>query len=146
VVERHGVLYAHEYGWDERFEGLVAEVVGELVRRTDRGRNACWIAEVDGQRSGSVVLVEDGPGTARLRLLLVEPAARGVGLGRLLVEEAIRFAQRARYEELVLWTNDVLTSARPIYESLGFELVAEEPHSRFGPEVVGQDWRLSLGV
>ena len=136
-MERHGTLYAHEYGWDERFEGLVAEVVGDYAKRADRTRNSAWIAEVDGQRVGSIFLVEDEPGTARLRLLLVEPAARGMGLGRRLVEEAVRFARRAGYEQVVLWTNDVLASARPIYEAAGFELVAEEPHSRFGPEVVG---------
>jgi len=146
VVERHGTLYAHEYGWDERFEGLVAQVVGDYAGRVDRRRNSAWIAEVDGQPAGSIFLVEDDSGTARLRLLLVEPAARGMGLGRRLVEEAIRFARRAGYAEVVLWTNDVLASARPIYEAAGFELVAEEPHSRFGPEVVGQDWRLRLGV
>ena len=139
-------MYAHEYGWDERFEGLVAEVVGDYAARTDRRRNAAWIAEVDGRRAGSVFLVEDGSETARLRLLLVEPDARGAGLGRRLVEEAVRFARGAGYSEVVLWTNAVLTSARPIYDSAGFRLVAEEPHSRFGPEVVGQDWTLALGV
>ncbi len=146
VVERHGTLYSHEYGWDERFEGLVAQVVGDYAGRSDRRRNSAWVAEVDGQPAGSIFLVEDDSATARLRLLLVEPAARGMGLGRRLVEEAIRFARRAGYEQVVLWTNDVLASARPIYEAAGFELLAEEPHSRFGPEVVGQDWRLRLGV
>jgi DNA-binding MarR family transcriptional regulator/GNAT superfamily N-acetyltransferase len=146
VVERHGSLYAHEYGWDERFEGLVAEVVGDYAKRADRGRNSAWVAEVDGVRAGSIFLVEDTAGAARLRLLLVEPVARGRGVGRRLVEEAVRFARRAGYREVVLWTNDVLSSARPIYEAAGFRLVAEEPHSRFGPRVVGQDWALSLGV
>lgn len=146
VVERHGTLYAHEYGWDAHFEGLVAEVVGDYAKRSDRRRNSAWIAEVDRQPVGSVFLVEDGADTARLRLLLVEPAARRVGLGRRLAEEAVRFARRAGYEQVVLWTNDVLASARPIYESLGFELVGEKSHSRFGPEVVGQHWRLRLGV
>lgn len=146
VVERHGSLYAREYGWDERFEGLVAEVVGDYAQRSDRTRNSAWVAEVDGHPAGSIFLVEDDPRTARLRLLLVEPAARGMGLGSRLVEEAVGFARRAGYEQLVLWTNDVLASARPIYESAGFELVAEEPHSHFGPEVIGQDWRLRLGV
>ncbi len=146
VVERHGVLYSHEYGWGEPFEGLVAEVVGDYARRRDRGRNAAWIAEVDGRRAGSIFLVEDDSGAARVRLLLVEPVARGMGLGRRLVEEAIRFARRAGYSEVVLWTNDVLASARPIYEAAGFRLIAEERHSRFGPEVIGQDWALSLGV
>ena len=121
-------------------------MVGDYAARTDRRRNAAWIAEVDGRRAGSVFLVEDGSETARLRLLLVEPDARGAGLGRRLVEEAVRFARGAGYSEVVLWTNAVLTSARPIYDSAGFRLVAEEPHSRFGPEVVGQDWTLALGV
>ena len=146
VVERHGTVYASEYGWDQRFEGLVAEVVGDYAERTDRTRNAAWIAEVDGGRAGSIFLVEDPSGAARLRLLLVEPAARGVGLGRRLVDEALRFARRVGYGEVVLWTNDVLASARPIYEAAGFRLVGEERHSRFGPQVVGQDWALSLGV
>jgi DNA-binding MarR family transcriptional regulator/GNAT superfamily N-acetyltransferase len=146
IVERHGTLYSHEYGWDERFEALVAEVVADYAARADRRRNAAWIAEVDGRRAGSILLVEDASGAARLRLLLVEPSARGLGLGRRLVDEAIRFARRAGYEEVVLWTNDVLDSARPIYEAAGFHLVAEEPHSRFGPEAVGQDWALALGV
>ena len=146
VVERHGTLYSREYGWDERFEGLVAEVVADYAKRSDRGRNSAWIAEVDGRRAGSVFLVDDGAGAARLRLLLVDPSARGGGLGRRLVDEAIRFARRAGYDEVVLWTNDVLSSARPIYEAAGFELVGEARHSRFGPEVVGQDWALPLGV
>jgi DNA-binding MarR family transcriptional regulator/GNAT superfamily N-acetyltransferase len=144
IVERHGALYAAEHGWNERFEALVARVVADFAATRDRARNAAWIAALDGRPSGSVVCVDAGEGVAKLRLLLVEPSARGLGLGRRLVERCVTFARAAGYAELTLWTNDVLTSARRIYEAVGFRLEAEEAHTLFGPRVVGQDWRLTL--
>lgn len=145
VVQRHGALYAAEYGWNADFEGLVARIVADFAQDHDPHLERVWIAELDGRPVGSVMCVrDDAPATARLRLLLVEPEARGHGLGDRLVRTVVDFARDVGYRELVLWTNDVLTGARRIYQRAGFTLVAEKPHRSYGADLVGQDWRLPL--
>lgn len=144
VVHRHGVLYAEEFGWDSSFEALVAQIVADYGRSHDPAREDAWIAEVEGQPAGCVFCVAKDSATAQLRILLVDPRARGLGIGRRLVNECIAFARRAGYKRIVLWTNDVLGSARRIYEAAGFRLVDEEPHRSFGHDLVGQHWELAL--
>ena len=144
VVQRHGALYAQEYDWDETFEALVARVVADYAHDHDPAREAAWIAEVAGRPAGSIFCVRSGARTAKLRLLLVEPGARGMGIGRALVDECVRFARAAGYQELVLWTNDVLTGARRLYERAGFTCTKAEPYRGFGHDLVGEDWALRL--
>ena len=143
VVQRNGALYAQEYGWDASYETLVARIVADFAARDDPGE-AAWIAELDGAPAGCVFCMRESGSVARLRLLLVEPQARGLGLGERLVAECLAFARRTGYAEIVLWTNDVLAAARRIYQRAGFELVEEDQHHSFGHDLVGQTWRLAL--
>jgi DNA-binding MarR family transcriptional regulator/GNAT superfamily N-acetyltransferase len=149
VIERHGALYAQEYGWDQRFEALVARIAADFIDRYDPTCERCWIAERNGERLGCVFLVRDTESpiadkTARLRMLLVEPSARGLGLGRTLVQQCTAFARTAGYRRIVLWTNSILDSARRIYEHEGFRLLREKPYSAFGKDLTSQDWQLDL--
>ena len=144
VVSRQAALYAQEFGWDWTFEALVAEIVGRFVRDFLPGQERAWIAEIDGRIAGSVFLVRNRDEVAQLRLLYVEPLARGQGLGRRLVEACLSFAREAGYRRIELWTNDCLTAARRIYQATGFELIAEEPHHSFGHDLVGQFWARDL--
>ena len=139
-MHRHGALYAAEYGWDATFEALVAEVAAQFIRSFDPARERCWVAERDGAILGSVFLVRQDDATAKLRLLYVEPSARGLGLGGRFVDECVRFAEEAGYRAITLWTNSVLASARRLYESRGFRLIRSEPHRSFGHELVGETW------
>lgn len=144
VVERHGALYAAEYSFDARFEALVAQVAGAFLAAHDPTTEHCWIAERDGVRLGSVFLVRQSDTVGKLRLLLVEPAARGLGIGRGLVRTCIEAARAAGYRELTLWTNNILVAARGIYATCGFRLVESTPHADFGPPMVGENWVLPL--
>jgi GNAT superfamily N-acetyltransferase len=140
MAERHGVLYAREYGWDQSFEILVAQIMGAFRPGVDRG----WIATLDGRRAGCVLCVHQDERIAKLRTLLVEPEARGHGIGARLVDAVIEHARQSGYAELVLWTNDILTAARRIYERAGFALTSEDPHHAFGHDLVGQTWARTL--
>lgn len=144
ITHRHGLLYAQEYGWDERFEALVSLITSEFITNFKPDRERCWIAEMNGEIVGSVLVVQSSDTDAKLRLLLVEPKARGLGLGTRLVQECIRFARRAHYRKLILWTNSVLTDARNIYQKSGFKLVSQEAHHSFGHDLVGEIWELIL--
>jgi GNAT superfamily N-acetyltransferase len=144
VVGRHGLLYAQEYGWDEQFEALVADIVAKFIQNYDPKRERCWVAEKDGEPVGSVFLVKQSDRVAKLRLLLVDPKARGLGIGTRLVEESVRFAQQSGYDKITLWTNSILLKARHIYERAGFRLVNEEPHHSFGHDLIGETWELEL--
>lgn len=144
VIGRHGAVYAEEYGWDDSFEALVAEIAARFLRKFDPNRERCWIAERDGENVGSVFLVARSRTVAQLRMLLVERAARGLGIGDRLVEECIGFARRCGYRKLMLWTNDILHAARHIYEAKGFRLTKEERHHSFGRDLVGQIWERKL--
>ena len=144
VIHRHGALYAQEYGWDERFEALVATIVAGFVDKNDPKRERCFIAERDGEIVGSVFLVKRRATVAQLRLLYVEPRARGLGIGRRLVRECIAFARQSGYRKITLWTNSILESARHLYLEAGFRKTAQERHHSFGHDLVGQNWELVL--
>ena len=144
IIHRHGALYAEEYGLDPTFEALVARIAAAFIENFDAARERCWIAECEGAVAGAVLLVKESEDVAKLRLLYVEPRARGLGIGSRLVAECIRFARQRRYRKITLWTNDVLVSARHIYQAAGFRLVREEPHKSFGRDLVGQFWELPL--
>jgi DNA-binding MarR family transcriptional regulator/GNAT superfamily N-acetyltransferase len=145
VISRHAALYAEEYGWDATFEGMVAEVAAHFIRNFDPKRERCWIAERQGEVVGSVFLVKGSEaGTAKLRMLYVEPSARGLGIGARLVEECRLFARATGYKRIELWTNSILSSARRIYEAAGYRLVKSEPHTSFGHDLVGETWLLEL--
>jgi DNA-binding MarR family transcriptional regulator/GNAT superfamily N-acetyltransferase len=144
VVERHGVLYGNEYGWDARIEALTAEIVGNFLKNFDGKRERCWIAEIDGAPVGSVFLVRDSDEVARLRLLIVDPGARGLGIGKRLVDECISFARKAGYKKITLWTHGVLVAARAIYQRAGFQLTEQWVHDEFGKPEASETWELTL--
>jgi DNA-binding MarR family transcriptional regulator/N-acetylglutamate synthase-like GNAT family acetyltransferase len=144
VTYRHGILYSQEYGWDESFEALVAEIAAEFIQKFDPKRERCWIAEREGEIVGSVFLVKKTDTVAKLRLLLVEPSARGLGIGGRLVSECTRFARQAGYKKIALWTQSNLNSARKIYQAEGYKLVKEESHHSFGHDLVAETWELKL--
>ena len=144
IVHRHGTLYSEEYGWDEDFEALVAQITSDFIKNFDPKSERCWIVEREGEIVGSVLLVKKSKTIAQLRLLLVEPRARGLGIGRRLIDECVRFAKQKGYRKIILWTNDVLHVARHLYQDAGFRLVREEPHHSYGHDLVGQYWELNL--
>ena len=144
IIHRQALLYYQEYGWNEEFEALVADICAKFIRQFDPERERCWIAERDGETLGAVFCVARSKTVAQLRLLYVEPTARGLGIGGRLVEECIEFARAAGYHRMMLWTNSVLHSARRIYESSGFRMLNEEKHHSFGHDLVSQTWEVEL--
>jgi DNA-binding MarR family transcriptional regulator/GNAT superfamily N-acetyltransferase len=144
IIHRQGALYSQEYGWNEDFEALVAEITARFIKQFKPGRDCCWVAEKGGRIAGAVFVVEEDAETAKLRMLYVEPDVRGGGVGRRLIDEAVNFAGKAGYRRLTLWTNDNLTAARRLYERAGFRLVSEERHESFGHKLTGQYWELLL--
>jgi DNA-binding MarR family transcriptional regulator/GNAT superfamily N-acetyltransferase len=144
IIHRHGVLYAEEYGFDETFEALVADILARFIQHHDPKREYLWIAEQDGERVGSIMIVDAGEEVAQLRILLVEPKARGRGIGKRLIEECIDFSKRAGYKKIKLWTQSLLVEARHLYEKAGFTLAEEKPHQSFGHDLVAQIWELPL--
>jgi DNA-binding MarR family transcriptional regulator/N-acetylglutamate synthase-like GNAT family acetyltransferase len=144
VVQSNGALYAQEYGWDESYEALVAQIVADFVKSYDQNKTRCWIAEKDGENVGSVFLGKKSETVAKLRLLIVDPKARGLGIGKRLVDECTRFARQAGYKKITLWTNSILLAARSIYQNAGYELVKSETHHSFGKDLVGETWELKL--
>jgi DNA-binding MarR family transcriptional regulator/N-acetylglutamate synthase-like GNAT family acetyltransferase len=145
IVHRHGVLYAQEYGYDERFEALVAGIVSEFIQDFDAKRERCWVAEKNGEVVGSIFLVKKSKQVAKLRLLLVEPSARSLGIGKRLVSECVRFARHAGYRKVVLWTQSELPAARHLYEQAGFRLVSKRPHHSWGrDDLIAETWTLKL--
>jgi len=144
IIHRHGALYTETYGWDEQFEALVAQIVADFIKQNNPEKERCWVAEMNGELVGSIFLVQSSDTVAKLRLLLVEPGARGLGLGTYLVKECIHFARHCGYQKLTLWTNSVLLQARKIYEKTGFKLIDHEKHHSFGQDLVGETWELLL--
>jgi GNAT superfamily N-acetyltransferase len=146
VIRQHGLLYTREYGWDETFEAFVAEIAAKFVLHFNPKRERCWIAELEGENVGAVFLVShpEREGVAKLRMLIVDPAARGLGIGRRLVQECTRFARQAGYHTITLWTNDILHAARKLYVEEGYQLLHEEPHHSFGKDLTGQTWEKVL--
>jgi DNA-binding MarR family transcriptional regulator/GNAT superfamily N-acetyltransferase len=144
IVKRNAELYSQDYGWVAPFEGVCAQIVADFANKFDESREHCWIAESDGENVGAVMLANDGNGVARVRLLLVEPKARGLGIGARLVDELIRFARAAGYRKITLWTHSVLTAARHIYQKAGFKLMRSEEHQSWGRPVVSEHWDLEL--
>jgi len=144
IVHRQAILYAEEYGWDGTYEALAAEIVAQFIKNYDPKRERCWIAEKDGERIGAVFVAKASDEIAKLRLLHVEPEARGLGIGRRLVEECVRFARQAGYQKMTLWTQSILYAARHIYKQAGFQVVREEQHHRFGKDLTAETWELDL--
>ena len=144
VVQRHGELYSEEYGWDQTFESLVARVTADFIDNIKPARERCWLAEIDGDVVGSIFIVEKSKTIAKLRLMIVDPRARGMGIGRRLIDEAIRFARRSGYRRITLWTMNVLLAARHLYKTSGFDLVDEEPVFSFGCDLISETWELNL--
>lgn len=144
VVQKHGELYFKEYNWNEEFEGLVAGIIADFIKNFDQERERCWIAEKDGKNVGAVFLVKQTEKVAKLRLLIVDPETRGLGIGQKLVHQCTEFARQKGYKKITLWTNSVLSAARRIYEKEGYKLIKEESHHSFGHDLISQTWELDL--
>src|SRR5476649_1397859 len=144
IVTRHAQIYADEYGWGDPFEGLCAQIVADFVNKNDPKFDRCWIAEMNGENVGSVMLVKDSAGVARLRLLIVDPKARGLGLGGRLTDECVKFARAVGYKKITLWTHSILTAARHVYEKAGFKLMRSEKHKSWGKPVTSEHWDMTL--